>query len=176
MSRGSCANESLERRVRGVPKNCDVGRQDFSTMFGRPGYIGQFGPFWVPLDRFERLWLKNAVSQLVMWKTATRVSNIWILGTCSEYLFLKKHHYSQESRHNSVSNFFQDTLWVDGARGKHFSRGWSRWLQCARAEEGRERAVVVVYEYQRKIGEPCKSLHNCDSAAPEKVQCGGELS
>ena len=28
---------------------------------------------------------------------------------------------------------------------------------------------MVVYEYQRKIGEPCKSLHNCDSAAPEKV-------
>ena len=30
-------------------------------------------------------------------------------------------------------------------------------------------AVVVVYEYQRKIGELCKSSHNCDSAAPEKV-------
>ena len=35
---------------------------------------------------------------------------------------------------------------------------------------GTERAAaVVVYEYQRKIGELCKSSHNSDSAAPEKV-------
>ena len=35
---------------------------------------------------------------------------------------------------------------------------------------GTERAaVVVVYEYERMIGELCKSSHNSDSAAPEKV-------
>ena len=135
----------------------------------RQGYIGQLGPFWVPLDRFERLWLKNAVSQLVMWKTATRVCNIWILGTCGEYPFLKNITTPKRAVIFLFATFFRTAC---GARGKHFSREWSRWLQCERAEEDGDRKISSsssLFEYQRKISEACKSSHNCDSAAPEKA-------